>query len=169
LSEPTPVGTTLARLTLDVALALGAIGLFVNAAGLPASRWEPLGAGSFPQLVFGLLALLAAFSAIGSIRQLLGDSAALDGRQLRALPGRWLRERYLVVALFVLFGGYIAAVPRWGFSLATFGFMLAASFLLAPRTLRAWVIAVVLSLVFSFGLNLLFAEVFNVFLPRARD
>ena len=161
-------GTILARLVLDVGLALGSIALFVNAGRLPASRWEPLGAGSFPQIVFALLALLAILSAAGSLRRLSAGGKSLDWREVRALPGRWLRERYLVVALFALFGLYIAAVPRMGFPVATFGFMLVAGVLLAPRTPRAWLIGLALAIAFSFGLEFLFAEVFNVFLPRAR-
>lgn len=160
-------GTTIARLILDTALALFSAALFIDAGQLPASRWEPLGSGSFPQIVFALLGLLAAFSAVGSLRLLLATRHSFDASGVRALPVRWLRERYLVVLLFVLFGLYLAAVPRLGFSIATFGFMLVAGALLAPRTPRAWLIAVVLALVFSFGLNLLFAEVFDVFLPRA--
>lgn len=161
-------GLTLARLIVDGAILLASVALFFNAGQLPTSRWEPLGAGSFPQLVFALLALLAALSAVESLRALLAADAPFKQDSPGALAIRWCREHYLVPLLFVLFSLYVAAVPRFGFTLSTFGFMLTAGLLLAPRTPRAWCIALVLTIVFSFGLNHLFADVFNVFLPRGR-
>lgn len=139
----------------------------MNAGTLPASRWEPLGAGSFPRLVFAALVLLTALDAAGGVRRLRAGPG-VDRRALGRLARRWLIERRLVIALFALFALYLAAIAPLGFPLATLGFMLAAGALLAPRTARAWAIAALLAVVFSYGLNALFAGVFDVFLPRAR-
>jgi len=151
-----------ARLISYVVLLAGAIYLFFDARSLPTSRWEVLGAGAFPQLVFAVLALLSAVAAVGSLKTLGG--AALAG--FAGAAAGWLRARYLVVLVLVLFGLYLAVLPLAGFSLATFGFLLVSLLLLSPRTPLAIVITLVMAVLFSFGLNLLFAEVFNVFLPR---
>jgi len=161
------VGTELARLVASVAIGLAAAFLFVDAGSLPDSRWEPLGAGSFPRLVFALLVLLAVLDATSIVRRLRAGPP-LDRGALAALPRRWIVERHLVIAIFVAFGVYLALVGRLGFSVATLGFMLVAGLSLAPRTPRAWFVVVTLALAFSFGLNALFANVFDVFLPRAR-
>ena len=166
-SNATGIGVELARLVLNLALGLFAVFLFVEAGSLPASRWEPLGAGSFPRLVFAFLALLTALAVLGSVRRLLG-SEAIDWRAVRALPRRWVVERRLVIALFALFGLYLAAISPFGFPLATLGFMLVTGALLAPRSAKAWLVVALLAVVFSYGLDVLFAEVFDVFLPRAR-
>ena len=150
-----------------MAIGLAAAVLFVRAGDLPVSRWEPLGAGSFPRLVFALLVLLTALDAFAIVRRLRAGPPLARGA-LAALPRRWIVERHLVIALFAAFGVYLAAVGRLGFPVATLGFMLVAGLLLAPRTPRAWAVALVLALAFSFGLNALFANVFDVFLPRAR-
>lgn len=138
--------------------------LFFDARALPTSRWDVLGAGAFPQLVFALLALLAVIALVDALRKLPGAAFAGFG----AAAVQWLRARHLVVALLVLFALYLAVLPRAGFSWSTFAFLLAAQVLLAPRRPVVLAVLVVLALLFSFGLNTLFAEVFNVFLPRGR-
>lgn len=151
-----------ARLISYVVVMAAAVYLFFDARGLPTSRWEVLGAGAFPQLVFAVLALLAATAAVGSLKTL--GAAAFAG-----FPGavvEWLRTRYLVVLVLALFGLYLIVLPLAGFSLATFGFLMVTLLLLSPRTPLAILTALIIAAVFSFGLNLLFAEVFNVFLPR---
>lgn len=159
-------GVEATRVCLDTVLALASVWLFVDAGSLPESRWEPLGAGAFPRMVFGLLALLCGLSALAEVRRLVARDSPLDMRALGASSSRWWRERWLVVPLLALFGAYLYAVPRAGFSLATLVFMGAASALLAPRRYRAWLVAAVLAVTFSYGLNALFANVFDVFLPR---
>jgi hypothetical protein len=45
-------------------------------------------------------------------------------------------------------------------------FIFSVQVILMPRSTKSIVIALITALVFSFGLNWLFAEVFTVFLPR---
>ena len=130
-------GLELCRLVASAAIGLVALVLFVDAGSLPASRWEPLGAGSFPRLVFALLMLLTALDAVAIARRLRAGRAPASRRALAALPGRWLVERRLVVGLFALLGLYLALIAPLGFPVATLAFMLAAGALLAPRTPRA--------------------------------
>lgn len=153
------------RLISYVLIAGVAAFLFRDAGSLPASRWEPLGAGSFPRLVFGLLVVLCVAASAGSLRKLVGTSVWSN---YRASAFNWLKHRYLVVLMFGWFALYLALTPSIGFAHASFGFLILSMLSLAPRTLKALMIGLVLALVFSYGLNIFFAEVFNVFLPRAR-
>ncbi len=152
-----------ARLLSYIAILAVSVFLFADARGMPTSRWEVLGAGAFPQLVFSLLGLLSLLAAVGSLRKLR------QGGQLGRIGAealRWVRTRYLVLVMFGLFAVYLLAIPYAGFSIATFVFLIVAQLILAPRTPRNVVVALVIAAVFSFGMNALFADVFNVFLPR---
>lgn len=151
-----------ARLLSYLAIMAGSLYLFFDARSLPTSRWDVLGAGAFPQLVFAVLTLLAAGAAIGSLKTVSGSAV----RGFAGAVAHWLKAHYLVVFVLVCFGLYLAAIPLAGFSWSTFGFLLVALLVLSPRSPMAIVTAVILAAAFSFGLNLLFAEVFNVFLPR---
>lgn len=151
-----------ARLISYAAILAVSIFLFFDARGLPTSRWEVLGAGAFPQLVFGLLSALSGLAIVGSLRKL--SIAGASG--FAAAAAGWLRRRYLVPVIAACFGGYLLAIPQVGFSVATFVFLLATQLVLAPRRWTSFLLALVVALLFSFGLNALFAEVFNVFLPR---
>lgn len=151
-----------ARLISYAAILAVSIFLFFDARGLPTSRWEVLGAGAFPQLVFGLLSALSGLAIVGSLRKL----SLAGARGFAAAAAGWLRRRYLVPVIAACFGGYLLAIPQVGFSVATFVFLLATQLVLAPRRWTSFLLALVVALLFSFGLNALFAEVFNVFLPR---
>lgn len=150
-----------ARLISYAALLALSLALMLNARGLPTSRWEVLGAGAFPQLVFGALAALSALAAVDALRRIGGG---WDGFGAACLD--WMRRRRLVIGLFALFGLYLAAIPLAGFGVATFGFLVLAQALLAPRTPLAAGVALILAVAFSFGLEALFAQVFFVILPR---
>lgn len=151
-----------ARLISYVVILAVSVFLFFDARGLPTSRWEVLGAGAFPQLVFGLLSALSGLAIVGSLRKL--SLAGVTG--FAGAAAGWLRKRYLVLVMAACFGVYLLAIPRFGFSVATFVFLLATQLFLAPRRWTSLLLALVIALLFSFGLNALFAEVFNVFLPR---
>jgi putative tricarboxylic transport membrane protein len=140
-------------------------GLYLAARDLPSSRWEPLGAGAFPKLVLATLAFFCAIAAAGSIHKLVTRSRwAVPAEGLPA----WLTRHRFVLTLFAAFGLYLAFIAQVGFILASFGFLLLAQIVLAPRTWRSLVIAVAITAVFSYGVSLLFAEVFEVFLPRGQ-
>lgn len=152
----------IARLVSYLVIMATSIVLVVDARAIPTSRWEVLGAGAFPMLVFGILIVLSAVSILGSLRKL--GTRGMVG--FAAAASSWVRTRYLVFVLFGLFAVYLLAIPRLGFTIATFTFLMVAQLVLAPRTGRTVILALVISLLFSFGLNKLFADVFNVFLPR---
>lgn len=158
-----PAAVEAARFVSYAVLALGGVALFVVAGSLPSSQWEPLGAGAFPRLVLGLLIALAVAAMIGSGRALAGQGGF--GR-MASLAGDYLRARRLVLIVFAALAVYIAAMRPLGFGVTTFVFLMVAELAIAPRQRSAWAIALVIALLFSFGLQFLFAEVFNVFLPR---
>ncbi|MDG4721409.1 MULTISPECIES: tripartite tricarboxylate transporter TctB family protein [Thalassospira] len=155
--------TEFARLISYVVFGLGSVYLSMRAGELPTSRWEPLGAGSFPQLVFAVLAglcLIAAIRAVIDIRkagQLVGLAEGLCS---------WIKVRRISFALFGLLVVYLGVLPVAGFSLATFIFLLITQLMIAGISKKTIIQSVIAALIFSVGLNLLFAEVFNVFLPR---
>ena len=154
----------IARLLSYVLLLALSGGLFLEAWSIPTSRFEVLGAGAFPMLVHGTLILLLLTAIVGSLRKIPAEAYGRFAGEF----GHWVRTRRLVLALFACLGVYLAVMPMIGYPLATLVFLLVLQLLFAPKTRRAVALAVILSLVFSFGLNWLLAEVFNVFLPRGR-
>jgi len=161
--DATARGGRLGQLVSYAVILAVAAWLFWEAGDLPASRWEPLGAGTFPRLVLGALALLAATALVREFRLWRREKGPLR-------PDLWstLVRYRLVAAVLGFFLVYVAVLPQLGFSLASFVFLLATQLVLGPKTRPALTVMVVVALVFSFGLNWLFAEAFNVFLPRGR-
>ena len=152
----------MARLLSYVFILLASGGLFLSSLAIPASRFERLGAGAFPQMVFAALMLMSLVAIVDALRKV---PRAAYGRFARETAA-WARRRYLVFVVLAALGIYIVLLPILGFSIASFLFILGLELLLMPRGWKTAVIAVVVAVVFSFGLNWLFAEVFNVFLPR---
>ena len=151
-----------ARLLSYIALLAVSAGLFLEARQIPTSRFEVLGAGAFPMLVHGTLIVLLVIAIAGSLRRIPADAYGRVASQV----GGWVRARRLVFAVFACLAAYLWFMPVVGYPIATFAFLAVLQFTLAPKTRRAAAITITLALIFSFGLNWLFAEVFNVFLPR---
>lgn len=173
----TPVlATEVARLVSYLAIVAVAAVLFVDAGALPSSRWEPLGAGAFPRLVMGLLVVLGLIAAIDGVVRIARErrrraAAGEATASLAGVVGDFIVRRRLVIGAFAAFGVYLASLRTLGFEIATFLFLMVVMALVAPREKRGakgLALMVVVALVFSFGLDLLFDRVFNVFLPRGR-
>ena len=154
----------IARLVSYVALLAMSFRFFVEARTIPTSRFEALGAGAFPMLVHALLMLLLVSAIIGSVRQIPTEAYPRFASQVVL----WARTRRLVLLMFAFLIIYVTAMPIIGYPIATLVFLLVFLLTLSPKTKAAVALCVILSLIFSFGLNWLFAEVFNVFLPRGR-
>jgi hypothetical protein len=152
----------IARLISYAALFALSARLFAEAWAVPTSRFEVLGAGAFPMMVHGVLMALLAAAIVRSLRSIPRTAYAA----FPAIAARWVAARRLVFVTFVFLAVYLAAMPVLGYPIATLIFLLALTAALAPKTPVAMGVTVVLALLFSFGLNWLFAEVFNVFLPR---
>lgn len=152
----------IARLLSYVLLFLGSIGLLIAARSIPASRFESLGAGAFPTIVFGLIAVVSAGAIFGAVRDIPKAAYGQFVNQSVA----WARRCYLVFISLGAFSGYLLAIPVLGFSITSFVFLFCLQLILMPRSAKSVLLALVIAVVFSFGLNWLFAEVFTVFLPK---
>ena len=152
----------IARLLSYVLILLASVALFFAATGIPASRFERLGAGAFPQIVFGAISLVAMIAIIDALRKIPGSAYGRFAEQTVA----WARRRYLVVISLGALTLYLLAIPVLGFSIASLVFLFALQVILMPRRPKSILIAAAVALIFSFGLNWLFADVFTVFLPR---
>lgn len=150
-----------AQVTLNALLAALFIFLFIRAEDLPSSMWEPLGSGSFPRLVLGVLVLLNLGLVVQELRRGLGSPRLPQG-----LYRNWLWRHRLALGLLGLFAIYTLAVPTLGFRLASFIFLILAQVLLGARRLRGLTIAIIIALLFSFGIEMLFRDVFTIGLPR---
>ena len=115
-------------------------------------------------MVFGALALMSLVAIVDALRKIPG---AAYGRFTRETVA-WARRRYLVFVVLAALGVYIVLLPLLGFSISSFLFILGLELVLMPRGWKTLLIALIVAVVFSFGLNWLFAEVFDVFLPRGR-
>lgn len=152
----------IARLLSYVALLAGAAALFVSAGDIPASRFEALGAAAFPRFVFAAIGLVAIIAIVDALRKIPISAWARFGADTVS----WARRRSLVFICLAAFALYIGLLPVLGFTLSSFGFVFGLQVLLMPRKPATLVIALAAALIFSFGINWLFAEVFTVFLPR---
>jgi hypothetical protein len=152
----------IARLLSYILLLLASVGLYVSATAIPASRFEKLGAGAFPQFVFAGIILLSLIAIIDAVRKIPRAAYADFGTQTT----HWVKRRGLVFICLAALAIYIALIPRLGFSIASFLFVFGLEIILMPRRPMTLLIGALIALAFSFGINGLFAEVFTVFLPR---
>lgn len=113
-------------------------------------------------LVHGSLILLLIGSIIGSLTRIPAKAYGQFASDVVA----WGKAKRLVFVVFAGLALYVAIMPVIGYTFSTFLFLVTLLVTLAPKTRTAFLMAVALALIFSFGLNWLFAEVFNVFLPR---
>lgn len=149
------------HIVFNAVLALLFAFMFVRAGDLPSSMWEPMGAGTFPRLV---LALLVVFNVIIIAKEFphLKRTSPLSHGAVRD----WLLQHRLAFGVLLLFGLLTAAVPVVGFRWASFPFLVACQYLLGARSRRALIIAALVALALSFGLDSLFRHVFTISLPR---
>ncbi|WP_321499693.1 tripartite tricarboxylate transporter TctB family protein [Breoghania sp.] len=152
----------IARLLSYVLLLCASAGLFVSATAIPTSRFERLGAGAFPKIVFAGMALVAVIAIVDALRKIPRHAYG----RFFATSADWARRRHLVFICLAALSVCLAAIPALGFSLASFLFILVIELILMPRKPSTIIAGIVVALVFSFGLNWLFADVFTVFLPR---
>ena len=139
--------------------------LFWEAMALPESRWEPLGAGTFPRMVLGVLMFLNVVMIIQTARQALSE-LRYGPRALFDVALRTTLEFRLVFSVLGAFALFLLLIRPLGFLIAAFLFAFGVQLLLGPRTWRNLVISAIIALVLSVGLQVLFAQVLHVFLPR---
>jgi hypothetical protein len=135
--------------------------LFALTLDLKDSPMVPVGPGFYPRIVLGLTALLS-----------LGLMATdlYTRRRRPASPEKKEPLNFPLVAIsFGTFALYCAALPVFGFRIATFAYVVAANALLAPpQGLKGWARAAVLGLATAFATWLIFERELSVLLPRGR-
>lgn len=171
-TPPTPVqGTvtdggalrvkTLIDIAFNVAMIVFFMVLFVQAGALPGSRYGVLGAGDFPRILFGLAIVLN----VGIIFRLLGQLRR-TGAISRTIFAPWFWQHRLMFGLLILFSIYIIAVPMYGYAWPSLVFLLLAQLLLgAYRSWVSFLVACLFAVLFSFGAQAVFKDVFDILLP----
>lgn len=155
------------HILLNLAFLVGFAFLFYAAGDLPDSRWEPLGSGAFPRIVLGSLMLLNATIIIMKLGAARGEVRE-HGRNFHRIVGNALGSSLLVIATFGLFGVFLVAIPLFGFVLSAFLFILILQLLLGPITVKSVIVASIVAAVTAIGVDYVFENYFNVFLPQAR-
>jgi putative tricarboxylic transport membrane protein len=140
-----------------VALAASLV-LFGLTLDLKANPLVPIGPGFYPRIVLGLSAALAA------------ALVAFDLFRAKTPPADLAAPNYfLVLAVFLIFGVYVGALPVLGFRISTFAFVAALQATLEPpRVLKNWIWVGVTALVTTAVTYVLFERYLQVLLPRGR-
>ncbi|SDL39288.1 Tripartite tricarboxylate transporter TctB family protein [Modicisalibacter muralis] len=151
----------MAHIVFNGLLAALFIFLFVRAGSYPSSMWEPLGSGTFPRLVLGMLVLFNVMIVVQETRHFLRASP-LPAKACRA----WIWRHRLMFGVLLLFALLVFAVPTLGFRWSSLVFLFVTQVLLGARHWKSLLIAGVIAVAFSFGVEIVFREVFLISLPR---
>lgn len=131
--------------------------LFWLTLGLERNPLVPIGPGFYPRLVLGVTAVLGAALFVRDL---------LRRRPAARTPAAALNYR-LVALTFGAFAGYVGLLPLLGFRVATFVFVVGASFLLEPpRRAGLWIRGFVLAAVTTTVCYYVFEQYLAVLLPR---
>jgi hypothetical protein len=135
--------------------------LFALTLDLKDNPLVPVGPGFYPRIVLGLTAVLAAALVVFDL------FARRRGRATAKETG-WRNYR-LVLAVFVVFGLYVAFLPYLGFRIATLAFVAGLqSTLEPPRGWRGWLVVAVTAAATTVVAYLVFERYLLVLLPRGR-
>ena len=135
--------------------------LFALTLDLKDNPLVPLGPGFYPRIVLGLTAVLAAALVVFDLL-----ARRRSGPAARAMAGRNYR---LVLAVFAVFGLYVAFLPYLGFRIATLAFVAGLqSTLEPPRGWKGWLVVVVTAAATTVVAYLVFERYLLVLLPRGR-
>lgn len=125
----------------------------------PFAEFQELGPAWFPRLI---AAVLAAFSLILLV-QGGGGAPRLDRAALAAALSRY-RDPLFALGLFA---GYVLLVPLLGYVPATAIYLVVMQLVLRPRRGRALALVTFGSIVFAWGIAVLFEQFLHVVLPRS--
>jgi hypothetical protein len=144
-----------------VCLAISLAMLFMTLA-LPPASMVPIGPAFYPRIVLSVTALLS-LALIGlDLKAARGNVNAPKPAQAGPPP-----NYRLVLATFVLFGLYIALLPKLGFRISTALFVLALQITLEwPRSSMRWLLVVAVAVATSLVCYFIFENYLSVLLPR---
>jgi len=139
-----------------LAAAAASLFLFALTLGLERNPLVPIGPGFYPRIVLGITAALG-------LALLVQDLL----RARVAAPARAPINTRLVVLTFSAFAAYVLLLPLLGFRVATFVYVLGATFLLEPpRRAGLWARGVVLAALTTAATYYVFEQYLAVLLPR---
>jgi hypothetical protein len=137
------------------------LGLLATTWGLPPAVFVPIGPAVYPRVVLSVMALLSLTLLALDLRA--SRQPAAGAAASTAAPANY----GLVLATFIEFGLYIAALPALGFRISTFLFVLALQITLEwPRSQLRWGLVVLVALATSAICYLVFEGYLSVLLPR---
>lgn len=142
-----------------LAAAAASLVLFWLTLGLERNPLVPIGPGFYPRIVLGITAALGlALLAQDLLRRRLAAAAPAA-----AAP----RNYRLVVLAFAVFAAYVLLLPLLGFRVATFAFVLGATYLLEPpRRGGLWARGAALAVLTTAATYYVFEHYLAVLLPR---
>jgi hypothetical protein len=136
--------------------------LLVLTFGLPPATMVPIGPAFYPRVVLSLTALLSVILIGLDLRAARTRSGVAAAAQTGPAP-----NYRLVLATFVLFGLYIVVMPKLGFRISTFFFVLALQIALEwPNSRMSWLLAVAVAIATALICHFLFEDYLSVLLPR---
>lgn len=162
-----------ARILPDLAFALFCLVvagmMYREASRLPDSPFDPLGPGSVPMMVAGLLGALAVLLLVRLALGLKIGSAAqsiIVGMSSDEPPSHRRRPVTAVIG-YLMTMAYVAVMHLdWlDFFWATLIYMALLGFLLLPRTRRAWATALVIAVISAASTQYIFTKILFIDLP----
>lgn len=125
----------------------------------------PLSARFVPYLWGGCLLLLSVILIFRGVRQRKAAMANGEVTKSNICLGELLKEHYEVILTFIFLAIYIALMEPIGFLIMTILFLFAEILILTPKDKRNYIIAAIVAIVFSFGIDFIFVRLLNVLLP----
>jgi putative tricarboxylic transport membrane protein len=141
-----------------IACLAGSLLLLWSSRDLPQPALVPIGPAFYPRIVFGVTAALS--------MALLASEVWRRG----PAPTAQARVQYrLVLLTFLIFTVYVFVLPLLGYRVATLLFVAVLQATLdPPRTVRGWLLVVVVALASMLVTYHVFERYLNVLLPRGR-
>jgi putative tricarboxylic transport membrane protein len=140
--------------------------LYMDSWTLPKPRFDPLGAGFFPRMIFLIMIILCLFQLTLALRTLWRQRKSKLYHLLIFMQIRnRLREYRLITISFAFFAIYLVLIPYLGFALATFVYLIAFQQLLFPRPYKGLPRQFLITGISTFLITYVFKTYFQVFLP----
>jgi putative tricarboxylic transport membrane protein len=137
------------------------LAMLVMTFALPPASMVPIGPAFYPRLVLLLTAILSVILIVTDVRAVRA-SAGAPAVQTGPAP-----NYRLVLATFILFGLYIALMPKIGFRSSTFLFVMALQVTLEwPKTPARWLLTLVVAVGTAWACHFVFDSYLQVLLPR---
>jgi hypothetical protein len=141
------------------------LAMLVMTLALPPAAMVPIGPAFYPRVVLSVTALLSVILIFVDIRAARANAGApvVAAPASTAPPPNYR----LVLATFVLFGLYIALLPKLGFRISTILFVLVLQITLEwPRDSKRWLIAIAVAIATSLISYIVFDDYLSLLLPR---